>query len=437
MGGASVWIGEAEEDCVVNGDDDHREEGRECEAAHHRDRHRRVEWVGYERDHAENGCRGGQTEGPQTRDAGAHDGIDRGVTRGQTGVDFVDDDDGVLNLHADEGEQAQERHEAERLVEGEKPADDAHKDERHGQEDDEGLAEGVEEEDGNHEHDGDNARHFPKETLVGVTGSFLFATPFGSVAGGKRLGEFFNVRTEAAEGGVGVVAESGVGLDGEAKETVAAMDDGVLGDSLESGEDLHQRNGLGEGARAEPRRQEGVGILTFGFRGTEADVERFVAFKPGADGDAVGGALDGLRDFLAGDAEGAKTGRRDDGPDQVSAVAPIGLDFDEVAIRPEDFKRLLAKATEDVRVGTEDAKLDLLGIAGAENEALAGNHDIGELLGDEFIDLGGDFGDTLVVVEVNEEETVGVIVVFGSSAHRPRSTSSSKIIISARSRCAC
>ena len=52
--------------------------------------------------------------------------------------------------------------------------------------------------------------------------------PFDRVAGGEGLGELFDARAEAAEGGVGVVAETGIGLDGEAEEAVAAVDDGVF-----------------------------------------------------------------------------------------------------------------------------------------------------------------------------------------------------------------
>ena len=49
---------------------------------------------------------------------GGEDGIERFVAGGSAGVDFVDDDDRVLDLHSDQRQEAQERHESEGLVEG-------------------------------------------------------------------------------------------------------------------------------------------------------------------------------------------------------------------------------------------------------------------------------------------------------------------------------
>ena len=177
--------------------------------------------------------------------------------------------------------------------------------------------------------------------------------------------------------------------------------------------DRPRESGPAEGVGPEPGGGEGVGVVALGLGGAEADVERLVALEPGADGDAVGGGPEGLGDLLARDAEGAEAGRGDDGAHEVGAVAPVGLHLDEAAVGVEGVEGLLAEAADGVGVGAEDAELDLLRVAGAEGEALAGDHRVGEVRGGELVDLGGDLGDAPVVVEVDEEDAVGGIVVLG------------------------
>ena len=101
----------------------------------------------------------------------------------------------------------------------------------------------------------------------------MFAAPFGDIALGEGLGQLFDTRTKAGERGVCVVAGARIRLDRETEKTVAALDDGIFGNRLEIGDDLHQRNRLGEPVGVEPGGKEGVWIAAFRFGSPKAYVD--------------------------------------------------------------------------------------------------------------------------------------------------------------------
>ena len=99
-----------------------------------------------------------------------------------------------------------------------------------------------------------------------------------------------------------------------------------------------------------------------------------------------------------------------------------------MAVGTKDLERLLAKSADGVGIGAEDAELYLLRVAGAEDEALTGDHDVREVFGDELVDLGGDLGNAIVVVEVDEEKSVGLVVVLrGVGENEAKAASSGQL----------
>ena len=100
----------------------------------------------------------------------------------------------------------------------------------------------------------------------------MFAAPFGDIAFGEGLGQLFDTRIKAIKCGVGVVAGARIRLDRETEKTVAALDDGIFGNRLEIGNDLHQRDRLGESIGVEPGGKEGVRIAAFRLGSPETDV---------------------------------------------------------------------------------------------------------------------------------------------------------------------
>ena len=110
------------------------EDGCDDEAARDGDCHRPPEEAAHEGEHAEDGGGCGEHDGAEAQDCRVDDGVEGLFARVLMLFDLVDEDDGVADDHAEEGEDAEVGDEAERGVGEEHCERDADESERGGEE---------------------------------------------------------------------------------------------------------------------------------------------------------------------------------------------------------------------------------------------------------------------------------------------------------------
>ena len=125
---------------------------------------------------------------PQAADAGIDDGRHQVLALAALQVDLVDQHDGVLDQHAHQAEETEQRHEAERLVGREQSHRDTDEGQRHHQPDDQRLAQRVEQHDGDQDHDQHERRDARRQPGLGVAGILVLPAPLQFIAGGQLDG---------------------------------------------------------------------------------------------------------------------------------------------------------------------------------------------------------------------------------------------------------
>ena len=119
---------------VHDGEDEECQDSGDDEAARNGDGHRPPEDVEHERQHAEDGRSCREHDGAQAQDGGVDDGVPWPLARRLMFLDLVNEDDGVADDHAEEGEYAEVGDEAHRGVREEHGNDDTDEAERRGEE---------------------------------------------------------------------------------------------------------------------------------------------------------------------------------------------------------------------------------------------------------------------------------------------------------------
>ena len=212
---------------VHDGEDEEGQDGGDDEAARNGDGHRPPEDVEHERQHAEDGSSCREHDGAQAQDGGVDDGVPWPLARRLMFLDLVDEDDGVADDHAEEGEYAEVGDEAHRGVREEHGNDDANEAERRGEEGECHLAHAADLEHEQGHDDEDHGRDGFYEVVHGVVSIRECTRRDDGGTGGEVLAQF-RCRIVDTQGDVVALALCDVRLDHDGREEVVPLNESIL-----------------------------------------------------------------------------------------------------------------------------------------------------------------------------------------------------------------
>ena len=215
-------------DGIHDGQDEQGEDGRDDETACDGDRHRPPEDAAHEGEHAEDGGGCGEHDGAEAQDCGVDDGVHGLFARLLVLFDLVDEDDGVADDHAEEGEHAEVGDEAHGRVREEHGERDADKPHRGGEEGERHLAHGSDLQHEEGHDDEDHGGHGLHEVAHRLGGVLKRAGGGDACAGGKVCAQLL-CRCVDPLRRVVALAGRGVALHDDGRAQVAPLDEAVLG----------------------------------------------------------------------------------------------------------------------------------------------------------------------------------------------------------------
>ena len=185
---------------------------------------------------------------------------------GRFRINLVYEDNGVLDVHSNQSQQAQDGEKVECLAQQQQSQYDADKDKRKHQQDDDGFAVGFEQEQQGDEHQEKRQRHVGCQCGIGFGLAFLFAEVFHGISFGN-IDFFLHLLPHTVKGGNGIYTPAGVGLRHHNHLAVVVLHVGELVLVVELTDHLLQRGGFARsseyGQRAQVVNAERVDCVVF------------------------------------------------------------------------------------------------------------------------------------------------------------------------------
>ena len=154
-------------------------------------------------------------------------------------VDFLDQNNRVLDQHPRQREQPQQGGKAERQPreqQAERHADDRH---RNNRPDYSRLTQLAKQQNRDQQHCSETERHLFAQRFLRIAGALEFAAPFHHIAGRQLNG--LDLCTDLGEYAWRGQPIDNIGVYGDRLNPIASLNDGVLGQNLETVDQLHQR----------------------------------------------------------------------------------------------------------------------------------------------------------------------------------------------------